>query len=546
MNNMTNYLIDFADEATQTEIDQYLQANECGVSTAYSHLNKVYLVSANVTPPMTGIVTAIIDDDSHAIQLLEVTPIIRPISQGVSSIPVNDPNAWWKVYSVVDIDFGSLTSAIPIFGTNTNVYLLDSGIDITHPEFSGKNVDLVYSFTGEFNDTTGHGTGLGSVIVGNTCGLTNTCLKVIKIFDQTQLTKQSDLLKAFDAVLSDALTSSKFSVVNLSWSVPKNSYIEGKIQHLIDAGFAVVAASGNSGSPISDVTPASMPAVHAIGAYGVNFLPCDFSDYSNTSGVSLTLSTVNSGMLDAWAPGENIYCAVVGGGYTSVAGTSIAAAIYSAGLVYNASQYLLADNSLMTHKRTPIGSSTSASLGFGERNGLLDLSDPKYSSSVNKISSYLQWPVPAKINVIPRLMCRVGGTAMTPMFTSQLVSSFEMKSPLPSYARLEQNFLQISPVDEPVNPNGVDTTELVYSITPLDGSAPFDASLTIVILSSTFDAGALPPDDPLIPITALLYTCVSTQNFDVGCGFAMTSECGGEGGTCCDISAGLKACACLC
>ena len=110
---------------------------------------------------------------------------------------------WWKVYSFLDVDLSSTTSNIDIYGSNTNIYVLDSGIDLTHSEFTGKDISLVYSLTGDFNDTNGHGTGLASLMVGNTCGVTSTSIKVVKIFDDAQPTKQSDFLHALDAILTD-------------------------------------------------------------------------------------------------------------------------------------------------------------------------------------------------------------------------------------------------------------------------------------------------------------------------------------------------------
>ena len=197
--------------------------------------------------------------------------------------------------------------------------MLDSGIDLTHSEFTGKDISLVYSLTGDFNDTNGHGTGLASLMVGNTCGVTSTSIKVVKIFDDNQPTKQSDFLHALDAILTDMNSNiNKFSIINCSWAINKNIYIEDKIKHLINAGALVVASAGNSGKPIEEVTPASMPDVLTIGAYNSDFVPCDFSDYSNPSVVSLTQGQVNTGTLDAWAPGEQIWIAnptSKGGGY---------------------------------------------------------------------------------------------------------------------------------------------------------------------------------------------------------------------------------------
>jgi subtilisin family serine protease len=503
---MTNYLIDFVDDTTLPEMTEYFTEHNCTLVTCFDKFHNTCHVTSATLPPTTSIVSLVQDDDVSPVKLLAVVPVTVVAPSNNVFITNDEPN-WWKVYSLRSVDITSTSWTIPVFGDNVNVYVMDSGIDISHPEFLNKNVDLLYSFTGEYSDTKGHGTALSSVIIGNTCGLTNATLKVVKVFDATQPTKQSDFLYAFDAIYQDSITSpNKFSVVNLSWSIARNSYIEQKIDVLIRAGVLVVAASGNSGLPIADVTPAAMPNVLTIGSYGIEFIPSSFSDYSD-SGISVTPAAVNQGMLDGWAPGENIWCALVGGAYGYASGTSLSAAIYSAGIAYNCSQRLTETNNLGSSRRNPDNTVLLQAITSKDRIGLLNLADPKYSTSENKICTYLNERefVPMVPNQLPiRFTVEVGKVNTLILFFPTLTASYELLGPLPAYCNIEGSSIFAAPKtsDGPVSPEQYLTTDIPYKVNLLDGTS-YTTTVTVVVLAANFSTANVPPDDPVIGYTLL-------------------------------------------
>ena len=500
---MTNFLIDFIDSATDAEITAYFSEHGCTLITMFDKLARTCHVQSAIVPPMTALTTLVQDDDATDISLLSVIPVIQePIPASVT-ITTTDTKNWWKSYSLRSFDFAETNATIPVYGDNTNVYLVDSGINISHPEFTNKNIELLYSVTGEYSDTSGHGTALGSLIVGNTCGLTNTCLKVVKIFDVTRPIRQSDLLYAFNAIINDTLVSpNKVSIVNLSWSIARNSYIEDKILLLIQAGVAVVVSAGNAGLPIGDVTPAAMAEVITIGSYGQNFIPSDFSNYAASS-VSLTLNACNSGELDSWAPGEQIWSAMVDGSYGFVNGTSAAAAIYSASIAYNAGRYMFSNNDLGPHRRNSNNVIVNRLITNTDRSSILDLSDPRYATSQNKICTYLNnWDhiLPAT-SILPGKMVIAPGIIKTRvLFDTTMTASYEILTTLPPWAQIDRGVLFLTPVDEPNNPTGVDIYELPYRVNFTDGTQA-ESNITVVLVGTSFNADTLAANDPLIEIT---------------------------------------------
>jgi hypothetical protein len=385
------FLIDFKNDVDQAVIDQYLIDNNCQLIKKYDAFNNVYLVNSLQVPPIADIIEIINNNDE-----MTITPHLVFENTSMDNydktlnVQVNTDDQWWMTYSLEGVDLDSDNIAIPKRGKGINVYLIDSGIDSSHTEFSNANITLLHSFNSDFHDYNGHGTALASVIVGETCGLTDCNLKVVKIFQNNVPMHLSDLLDALEAVIVDiGQNSESYSVVNMSWSIDKNLYVENKIKLIKEIGAMPVTAAGNSSVPIENVTPASLFECFVIGSYNQDFTPSVFSNYT-TSDLVTTPGETNYGRLDAWSPGENIRAAVPGGGYKLVSGTSISAAIFSGAVAYNASYFLDSQNSLSSSMMLDSKKMCYAWFKFLSiaKYKILNLSDPKYSSSVNYTTAY--------------------------------------------------------------------------------------------------------------------------------------------------------------
>ena len=497
---MTKYLIDFTNSASETEINAYLTENTCSVISIFHKLDRVYLVESPTEPATTPIVTSVINDDLSVVHLLNVIDITQLTVADSPSISVFDQKDWWKIYSLRDANLEATELTIGLHGAGVNVYLMDSGIKLDHADFVGVPIDLTYTFTGSFEDNTGHGTALASIIAGNTCGLTNSTVKVVKIFDSAKQTQQSDLLAAFDAILLDAgLSGNKVSVVNMSWTIARNEYIESKIRILSNAGIALVGAAGNSGLPITDVTPAGMDEVITVGSYGPNFIPSNFSNYADASTISYTPNSTNHGELNMWAPGENIWHAKLDGTYGYSSGTSASAAIHSAVIAYNAAQTLKEDGDLTLLNRNSDGTLTSRFKNLYFRSGLLDLSDPKYATSQNKISTYFNAPSAGDPNMFVEktLAVPVGGRGERLLFVHHQTKSIEFLDPIPDWCVVQREWIISRPTQDPTTSDGIYYGVLRYRVTLLDDTTA-DNVVNIRVYKNTIDPTTLPPDHPLL------------------------------------------------
>lgn len=206
------------------------------------------------------------------------------------------------------------------YGENVVVYVVDSGIDWTHPELTHLTINNLYSYNNDFQDTIGHGTAVASLIAGMTVGASKyAVLKSVKIESNVQI-PVSELLTAFDVILTDHNTTpSAVKVVNCSWHVAKSQILDLKIQELKNTGLVVVASAGNTLSDANLLSPVGLNTVIGVGA-------CDAYDRVINWG---TNAGSNWGPdVDITAPGIDVEYANIAGGLTMGSGTS-----YSAGLV---------------------------------------------------------------------------------------------------------------------------------------------------------------------------------------------------------------------
>lgn len=504
-----HYIIDFIQAATDREIQEYFAEHSCTVVQEYDHFEKVFLVSADNAPEQTDLIESIVNDSTAVIKLLSTVvnannycALPNPDLESIV-VSTSDDKDWWKNYVMYTPDFENPEFTLSRKGAMSRVYIMDSGIDAEHPEFKDANINNLYSFTGEFKDTNGHGTALASLIVGKTCGLSAANVQVVKVFDATTDTRQSDLLAALDAIMNDFMANSTgLGVVNLSWSIDKNVYIESKIKALIDAGMYVVVSAGNSGVPIENVTPASMPEVLTIGSINKDLKPSDFSNYSN-SAISVTESETNHGELDGWAPGEEIWVAIPGGSYGYSAGTSIAAAIHTCALAYNFSDYFLNGELPVTSRGRDLDYISGMSLGHKD---LIHLEDAKYSNSVNRFTAVINSKSLDHFTQRTEfdLLFTVGKPYTSIIFNPQKTKTAE-------FDLLPEGFLVTSNgliVGTPTLAEGV-THEIhivKMTVTMVDGSVVV-ATLNLAVMASDFDPSTAPEGDPIIQITLLDESC---------------------------------------
>jgi len=223
-------------------------------------------------------------------------------------------------------------------GAGQEVYLVDTGIDTSHPEFSGATVNNFFSnFDGDFADVAGHGTAVGSLIVGQNVGSApNATLHNVKLFNapQGEITI-GEIILAFDAILAHHNTTpTKVKVVCMPWVMAQNNFIDSKISEMNEGNMVVVVAAGNDGVDVNTLSPAGVDQAITVGAMNAEYAVAPFTNAPFSS--SGTYNCNFGAQLDIFALGVDVTYANLQGTYDTGSGTS-----FSSGIVAGAAaQYV--------------------------------------------------------------------------------------------------------------------------------------------------------------------------------------------------------------
>jgi len=246
----------------------------------------------------------------------------------------------------IDGDLSLTKSGDGSGSVNVDIAILDTGIDLNHPDLNVfKQVTFVPG-TSNGNDDDGHGTAVAGVAAAkdNSQGVVGVApgarLWAIKVLDSNGMGSSSDIIKGIDYVTEHA---DEIDVVNLSFgAVGKNDALHNAIIRSVEAGVTYAAAAGNEGKDASNVFPASYPEVIAVSAIVDTDGKCGGkSTTGTTAGKDDTLASFSNygPVVDLAAPGVLVKTTTIGDSYMSFSGTSAATAHVTGAVALYKSQH---------------------------------------------------------------------------------------------------------------------------------------------------------------------------------------------------------------
>ena len=211
-------------------------------------------------------------------------------------------------------------------GSGVTVYVIDTGIRITHQDFGGR---ASYGWDFADNDATaqdgnGHGTHVAGTIAGTAYGVAKKAKVVaVRVLDNAGAGTTSQVIAGIDWVTRHA---HKPAVANLSLGGIHNAQLDAAVRNSIAAGVTYTVAAGNDGLPAGLYSPADVKEAITVGATDKADARAAFSNFGPA--------------VDLFAPGVSITSASYASdtGKATFSGTSMAsphaagaAAVYLAG-----------------------------------------------------------------------------------------------------------------------------------------------------------------------------------------------------------------------
>ncbi|EGD96030.1 hypothetical protein TESG_03491 [Trichophyton tonsurans CBS 112818] len=201
-------------------------------------------------------------------------------------------------------------------GGNAVVYIIDSGIDVKHPEFEGRATWGANFIDKNDVDCWSHGTHCAGIVGSLTFGVAKRAAMVaVKVLDCGGQGPYSAFVAGLHWSMEDAKNRGLIgrAIINFSLGGSNSPAVNAALEEAQRAGIFVAAAAGNFGSDAGSITPGGAGLICIVGN-------SDNRDYRWTG-----QGPSNFGpRVDIFAPGTDILSTIPGGGTGLMTGTSMA------------------------------------------------------------------------------------------------------------------------------------------------------------------------------------------------------------------------------
>jgi PKD repeat protein len=225
---------------------------------------------------------------------------------------LNPPS--WGLDRVDQADLPLSSSYVyPGTASNVNVYILDTGVRLSHTEFGGrahyipsaKNGNFVLDSQTNAADCFGHGTHVAATAAGATYGIAKgATIWAGRVLNCAGSGELSEVIAGIDWVTGNGL---KPAVVNMSLGGDNAQSVADAVQNSIAAGFNYAVAAGN-GDPFfgfpqdaCSVSPANATNALTVGATDIGDNEGSFSNY----GSCVDLLAPGVDITSAWYTSDN-------------------------------------------------------------------------------------------------------------------------------------------------------------------------------------------------------------------------------------------------
>ena len=184
-------------------------------------------------------------------------------------------------------------------GAGVTAYIIDTGINATHPDFGGRAAVAFDAIGGNGVDCHGHGTHVAGTIGSTSYGVAKGVqLRGVRVLDCNGSGTTATVIAGIDWVMNN---SPGPSVANMSLGGGKSTALNNATTALSNSGVSVSVAAGNSSANACNESPASTPEAITVAASASNDTSASFTNF----GRCVDLYAPGVGITSTWLSGTN-------------------------------------------------------------------------------------------------------------------------------------------------------------------------------------------------------------------------------------------------
>jgi len=208
-------------------------------------------------------------------------------------------------------------------GNGVDIYIVDTGVQIDHPEFEGR-ARFAQTFGNGVpgQDINGHGTHVAGIAASKSFGVAKKGnIIAVKVMSDDGTGDSSNIIAGINFAVGQAFSTDakRSSVINISIISDGTPALDAAVANAVKLGIHVVVGAGNDGKDNADSSPARSPSAITVGSTNIKDVKSSFSNF---------------GKVDIFAPGEDILSTFPGNKVQVLSGTSMSTPFISGLVAY--------------------------------------------------------------------------------------------------------------------------------------------------------------------------------------------------------------------